>query len=134
MTDVALTAEGMPAILVRGTRYPLMFSIADVKAWSEHKDLTYLEVVAKGWLFDQLSYDDLTWLLERALASGERRRLMFTGPPAHEIPADLVASIMDNAHPQEIWLLLATVWSAPPGTKKVDPQTALPPTGEGSSA
>ena len=84
-------------------------------------------------MFDQLSYEDLSWLLTRALASGERRRIMFVGPPAHEVPEALVETIMENAHPQEVWLLLSTVWSAPPGTKKLDPQTALPPTGEGSS-
>ena len=92
MSDVALTAEGMPAIVVGGTRYPLMFSIADVKAWAEHQKITYLDAVERGWMFDQLSYEDLSWLLTRALASGERRRIMFVGPPAHEVPPHWAAA------------------------------------------
>ena len=130
--DVALTSEGMPAIVLGTNRYPLLFAAADVKAWAEHKDMTYLDTVERSWDFTALSLEDLAFLLDRALKAGELRRLMFDGAPAQAIPEDLLDRLFQLAHLQEIWALVATVWSAPPA-RKPDPPAAPQPVGANSS-
>jgi hypothetical protein len=132
VNDIALTSEGMPAVVLGTVRYPLLLAVADVKAWAEHKDMDYLAVVEKPWDFTDLPLEDLEFLLDRALRAGELRRLMFDGAPAQAIPDDLVERLFRLAHLQEVWALIATVWSAPPA-RTPDPQTAPQPVGESSS-
>ena len=132
MNDVALTSEGMPAIVLGTNRYPLLFAAADVKTWAEKQGVDYLAVVEKAWDFTSLPLEELAYLLDRALKAGELRRVMFAGPPAQPIPDDLIERIFQVAHLQEIWNLLSTTWSQPPA-RNPDPQMAPPSGGEAYS-
>ena len=132
MNDVALTSEGMPAIVLGTNRYPLLFAAADVKAWAEKQGVDYLAVVEKSCDFTSLPLEELAYLLDRALKAGELRRVMFDGPPAQPIPDDLIERIFQVAHLQEIWNLLSTTWSQPPA-RNPDPQMAPPSGGEAYS-
>jgi len=128
--DVALTATGMPAIVLGGARYPLLFSIAAIKEWAEFKGMTFKEAIDKGWDGTDLDEDDLRCLTLVALKAGERRRLMFEGPPAHEISDELVDQLLEVMHRLELAVLLALTWNQPPRESQ-DPQMPLDNTQDG---
>ena len=120
--DVALTATGMPALVLGGTRYPLLFSISAIKKWAEFKGLSFKEA-AKGWTSSELDDDDIRCLLGAALRAGERRREMFNGPPAQEISEALLDQLLELLHPEEAGAILALAWSQPPR----EPDPPVPP-------
>ena len=119
--DLVLTAEGTSAVVIGPEHYPAMLSIADIKAWAERKGQTFEEVMAEGWKASDLTEEDVVFLLERALVTGERRRQMFGGGTPREITDALVRQILTLAHPAELLLLLVRLWSEPPA-RKPDPQ------------
>ena len=66
-TEFSLTTAGMPAIVLEGVRYPLMFSIGAIKEWSEHQGITFQAAIEQGWVGDKLSLEETECLLRIAL-------------------------------------------------------------------
>lgn len=114
MKDLALTAEGMPGLVIGDTRYPLLFSVSAIKGWAEYKGMDFAEALEKGWSGAKLSEEDTKILLRVSLTAGERRRKLFDGGAIHIIDDDLVGSVLDLFHPGELWLILARAWNEPP--------------------
>lgn len=113
-TDPILTEEGMPKIKVPGKEYPLFFSVASVKAFSEKKGKTFAEMVTNGWNARELDLEDLKYLLLEALNGAEYRRQVFhPGEPA-KIDDELVEEIFRIYHVGEIWDILLSAWSRAP--------------------
>jgi len=127
--DLALTAEGTPAIVVGKERYPLVITISGMKAWAEHLGRTFEQVLKDGWNLAELTEDDMKFLLKLALQGGERRRVLFDGGVPKEITDELASSIVELCHLSELVGLLATIWNEPP-VRTPDPQNReSPPAG-----
>ena len=75
--DLNLTTTGAPAAVLGDKRYPLVFSIAGMKAWAEHKGQSFEQVLTEGWGAQDLTGGDLFLLLKLALTGGEMRRRLF---------------------------------------------------------
>jgi len=114
MDDLALTAEGLPAVVVGRQRYPLCMTIAGMKAWAEHRGIAFDEALKGGWMASELQAADMEVLLREALRGGECRRQMFSDEPPRQITDELVRSIMDAFHPAELTRLLVRLWNEPP--------------------
>jgi hypothetical protein len=130
--DVALTAAGMPALVLGETRYPLLFSISAIKEWAEFKGLSFKEA-ARGWNSADLDEEDIRCLLRAALRAGERRRVMFDEPPVHEISEALLDHLLGLLHPDEASALLVLAWSQPPREPDPPGSPESLPAGETSS-
>jgi hypothetical protein len=124
--DLALTATGAPAAVVGDKRYPLVFTIAGMKEWSEYRGQTFEEVLRDGWQAKDLSEQDLRTLLRIALTGGEIRRRLFATDSPRDITDALVGQILDLAHPTELIVTLVTIWNQPP-VRTPDPQTPESP-------
>jgi len=124
--DLALTATGTPAVVMGAERYPLVFTIAGMKEWAEHKDQTFEATMTSGWQGKDLSEEDMAVLLKSALVGGERRRALFGGGETRVITDELVSDIMALAHPTELISLLVKIWNEPP-VREPDPQTQASP-------
>lgn len=119
--DLALTAEGTPAIVVGKERYPLVITISGMKAWAEHLGRTFEQVLKDGWNLADLTEEDMKLLLKLALQGGERRRVLFDGGVPKEITDELASSIVELCHLSELVGLIATIWNEPP-VRPPDPQ------------
>ena len=128
--DLALTATGAPAAVLGDKRYPLVFTVAGMKEWAEHRGQTFEEVLRDGWQAKDLSGEDLRVLLRIALSGGEHRRRLFATDSPRDITSTLVDQIMDLCHPTELIVTLVTIWNQPP-VRTPDPQIPeSPPPGE----
>ena len=128
--DLALTATGAPAVVLGDKRYPLVFTIAGMKEWAEHKGQTFEEVLRDGWQAQDLKAEDLTVLLRIALTGGEMRRRLFATDEPRDITDALVEQVINLSHPTEILVVLITIWNQPP-VREPDPQNQeSPPPGE----
>ena len=128
--DLNLTTTGAPAAVLGDKRYPLVFSIAGMKAWAEHKGQSFEQVLTEGWGAQDLTGGDLFLLLKLALTGGEMRRRLFGIDSPRDISDALVEQIMDLSHPTELIVTLVTIWNTPP-VSTPDPQTQeSPPPGE----
>ena len=128
--DLALTATGAPAAVLGDKRYPLVFTIAGMKEWAEHKGQSFVDVLANGWQARDLTLEDMAMLLKLALKGGEKRRQMFEADTPRDITDALVEEIMGLSHPSELIMLLVTIWNQPP-VRTPDPQILeSPPPGE----
>ncbi|MCL5942144.1 MAG: hypothetical protein M1325_01215 [Actinobacteria bacterium] len=134
MSDVQVTAEGMPALHVGGVRYPLFFSLLGNKRWAEHRGVAFEEIMQGGWSPLDLSLEDLARLLTIALEGGEIRRHLVEGGEKRVIDGELVQCIFARYHAGEITPLILAAWNQPPRAP-VDPQAppAAPPAGGSSS-
>lgn len=121
MSDLALTAEGTPAIVAGKERYPLVITISGMKAWSEHLGKSFEEVLKDGWDLRELTEADMKFIVKLAMQGGERRRVMFEGGVPREITDELAGSIVELCHLSELIGLIATIWNEPP-VRKPDPQ------------
>jgi len=120
--DPDLTALGLPTIEC-GESYPLMFSVAGIKAWAEYKGISFTEALTEGWKGMELSDEDTALLLRLALSAGEKRRALYdASPPEREITPGLISRILEVMHPAELWVALVQAWSPPPA-REPDPQT-----------
>lgn len=119
--DLALTAEGTPAIVFGKERYPLVITISGMKAWAEHLGRTFEQVLKDGWNLADLTEEDMKFLLKLALQGGERRRVLFDGGVPKEITDELASSIVELCHLSELVGLIATIWNEPP-VRTPDPQ------------
>ncbi len=124
--DLALTAEGTPAIVVGKERYPLVITISGMKAWAEHLGRTFEQVLKDGWNLADLTEEDMKFLLKLALQGGARRRVLFDGGVPKEITDELASSIVDLCHLSELVGLVATIWNEPP-VRPPDPQNPESP-------
>ena len=122
MKDLALTTAGMPAVVLEGTRYPMLFSIGAIKEWADHQGVSFQEAVEGGFDGPKLSFEDTAVLLGVTLRAGERRRVVFEGGSAREIGDDIVAKMLDLLHPREVWTALVTAWDYAP--REPDPPKA----------
>lgn len=119
--DLALTAEGTPAIVIGKERYPLVITISGMKAWAEHLGRTFEQVLKDGWSLADLTEEDMKFLLKLALQGGERRRVLFDGGVPKEMTDELASSIVELCHLSELVGLIATIWNEPP-VRTPDPQ------------
>jgi len=126
--DVALTAQGTPAIVLGEDRYPMVFTIAGMKAFAEHRGITFDQLMRDGWEVDSLTEHDLRVLVKIAMTGGEMRRALFETEPARPISDELAARVVDLSHPTELIMLLVRLWNEPPAG------TPDPPPSESSQA
>lgn len=112
--DLLLTATGAPAAVLGDKRYPMVFTIAGMKEWAEHRGQSFEEVLKDGWQAQDLTGEDLRFLLRIALTGGEMRRRQFTTDSPRDITDALVDQIMELAHPSELIVTLVTIWNQPP--------------------
>lgn len=119
--DLALTATGLPAICWGDQRYPVLFTIAGIKEWAEHKGQTFEQVLGEGWKVADLTEADIRTLLEIALKGGERRRVLFEGGGERVINKDLLDKIFELTHPTELVLMLVAIWNEP-SPREPDPR------------
>ena len=124
--DLNLTTAGAPAAVLGDKRYPLVFSIAGMKEWAEHKGQSFEEVLKEGWGAQDLDGNDLFILLKIALTGGEMRRRLFATDSPRDITDALVAQIVGLSHPTELIVTLVTIWNTPP-VRTPDPQTPESP-------
>ena len=120
--DLVLTTEGADAIVIGSERYPVMFSIADVKAWAERKGCTFEDIMEHGWKASELDTGDIVFLLRSALRTGRLRGKILGRDEGPEVTDELVDVILSMAHPAELLLILVRLWSEPPA-RKPDPRT-----------
>lgn len=130
MTDVALTASGTPAIVVGQERFPLVFTIAAMKSFAEHRGITFDELMRDGWSIETLNEADIWALLKAAMTGGEMRRVLFETTPARPITDDLVDQVMALCHPTELIVLLVRLWNEPPAAKPDPPKSESSPPGD----
>ncbi len=123
--DLVLTSEGAPCAVVGKDRYPMVFTIASMKAWAERKGWTFEQVMAGGWKIADQGEDDLRFLLRETLEGGQHRSVVCEGGVARDITDELVDKIMSLCHPAELIVVLTTLWNEPP-TREPDPQTPEP--------
>jgi hypothetical protein len=109
--DLALTATGLVGIVLGQERYPLLFPIARMKEWAEHRQQTLETVLHEGWKVEDLSEADIRMLLTLALKGGEARRALFEGGQKREITDELVNSVLDVVHADELMGALIRVWN-----------------------
>jgi hypothetical protein len=120
--DVALTATGTIAFVAGKVRYPLVWTIAGVKEWSEHSEVSFRELLNNGWDMENLEEGDFRKMLKIVMVGGEARRALFDGEP-RAITDELVEEIFDLCHPSELMLILTTLWNEPPA-REPDPPKA----------
>lgn len=132
MKDLALTTAGMPAVVLGGVRYPMLFSVGAVKEWAEYKGIAFKDAIEQGWAGPDLSLEDTECLLRAALRAADRRRVVFEGGEARDISDAFVEQILDVMHPAEVWEALVLAWDHAP--REPDPPAADSPLpGEPSS-
>ncbi|MBN1320738.1 MAG: hypothetical protein JXA87_07855 [Thermoleophilia bacterium] len=119
--DVALTATGTPAIVLGKERYPLVFTIAGMKQFAEHRGITFEQLIQEGWAVSSLTEEDMRLLLKIAMVGGERRRALFDGGEAKAISELVLGQIMELCHPSELIILLVKLWNEPPASKPDPP-------------
>ena len=125
MSDLKVTPEGMPAIVLGGVRYPLFFSVYGVQRWAEYKGVDFHEALGAGWGGKDGAFSDadLTKLLEIALASGEARRVAFGGGEARTIGADTVSQICELYSVIEVASVVSEAWNLlPEGEPSPNPE------------
>lgn len=120
-SDVALSGEGLPALVLDGKRYPLCFTIAGMKAWAERKSQSFEEVMLNGWRAADLKDGDFEFLLDTALGGGHKRASLFSAD-LPEVTVAVQQAIQEVASSTEILLLLVAIWNEPPGSRPADPQ------------
>ena len=114
MKDLALTTSGMPAVVLGGVRYPMMFSIGAIKEWAEYRGVDFREAIEDGWQGNKLTLEETEALLGVSLRAGDRRRVVFEGGSPREIGPDIIAQLLDVMHPAEVWAALVIAWDQAP--------------------
>jgi hypothetical protein len=114
VSELKVTPEGMPSIKLEGIDYPLFFSVYGIQRWAEYKGTDYEGALAAGFKVG-LPFEDLSKLLEVALAGGEARRHAFGGGSAREIGPSLVGQAFTVYGHFEMIRLLAEAWNMLPG-------------------
>jgi hypothetical protein len=104
----------MVGIVLGGERYPLLFPIARIKQWAEHKGQSLETVLKEGWTVESLDEADMRMLLMLGLKGGEARRSLFEGGESRAITDGLVDAILEVVHPTELMMALIRVWNEPP--------------------
>lgn len=127
--DVALTATGTPAIVLGKDRYPLVFTIAGMKEFAEHRNITFDQLMRDGWDVDSLTEADLRILVKIAMTGGERRRALFEAEPPRAITQELAEQVVDLSHPSELIVLLVRLWNEPPAGAPDPPKSESPQLG-----
>lgn len=123
MGELKVTPEGMPAIHVGGTKYPLFFSVYGLQRWAEYRGCDFQEGVEKGWAADELSQADLAKLLEIALESGDARRVAFAGGEPREVTEKTLGQVFAVYSLAEVALVLAEAWNLlPEGESSPNPE------------
>ena len=79
--DLALTATGAPAAVLGDKRYPLVFTVAGMKEWAEHRGQTFEEVLRGGWDAQDLTGEDLA-ILSGSLSPAARSAAGCSPPTA----------------------------------------------------
>lgn len=132
MKDLALTTAGMPAVVLGGVRYPMLFSVGAIKEWAEYRGVSFKDAIEQGWVGTDLTLGDTECLLRVALRAADRRRVVFEGGEARDINDALIEQILDLMHPAEIWTALVLAWDHAP--REPNPQKPdSPPIGQPSS-
>jgi len=123
MSELKVTPESMPAIVLGGVRYSLFFSVYGVERWAEHRGVDYHQALADGWTGADLAIGDLEKLLAVALESGEARRVAFGGGEARTIGKDTIQGIFAVYSPIELMSTLADAWQMlPEGEPSPNPE------------
>jgi hypothetical protein len=128
--DVALTATGTPAIVLGKDRYPLVFTIAGMKEFAEHRGITFEQLMTDGWDVGSLTEADLRILVRIAMKGGEMRRALFEPGSARTISDELADQVVNLCHPSELIVLLVRLWNEPPAGTPDPPLSESTPPGD----
>jgi hypothetical protein len=118
--QLKVTPEGMPTIEVAGVAYPLCFTVYSLQRWAEYKDTDYQGVLEAGWPI-AMPAEDLSKLLEVALAGGDARRQAFEpGASPREIAPALIDRLFVLYTHLELVKPLSEAWNMVPSGEKTD--------------